>query len=183
MKHLHHPPIFANSRFQRIATAMALAFAAMATHAEALVAVSTISLDSAQKAMMESLRKCKAEGYRISVTIVDRSGVPVLTARADGAGPHTLDSSRRKAYTAASLRESTRKLAEIQAGSPELRHLGDMNESILLLAGGFPIKIGGDIVGGLGVGGAPGAKLDEACARAGLQAIGADLYESNTSTP
>ena len=51
-----------------------------------------------------------------------------------------------------------------------------MNESILILGGGFPIKINDEIVGGIGVGGAPGTKFDEACARAGLKSIGAELY-------
>ncbi len=48
-----------------------------------------------------------------------------------------------------------------------------MNESILILGGGLPVRIDGEFLGGIGVGGAPGAKLDEACARAGLSAIGA----------
>lgn len=163
--------------------APALLFITAASHAETWLSLPTISLDASQKAVAEALRKCQADGYRVSVTVVDRSGVPVLTARADGAGPHTLDSSRRKAYTAASLRETTRKLSEIQASSPELRALGEMNDSILLLAGGFPVKIGGEVVGAIGVGGAPGGPLDEACARAGLRAIGADAYESGVGNP
>jgi uncharacterized protein GlcG (DUF336 family) len=96
--------------------------------------------------------------------------------RGDGAGPHTVDSSRRKAYTAASLRQPTRKLAVMVANQPELAGVGRMNDSILLLGGGFPIRFKEDIVGGIGVGGAPGDTLDEACARAGLKAIGADLF-------
>lgn len=174
---------YPDSKLPRAAAALVLLLSAAPSHAETVVTVSSISLEAAQKAAAEVLRKCQSDGYRVSVTVVDRSGIPVLTARADGAGPHTLDSSRRKAYSAASLRESTRKLSEIQSGSPELRALGDMNESILLLAGGFPIKIGGDIVGGIGVGGAPGGKLDEACARAGLQAIGSDSYETGAGNP
>jgi uncharacterized protein GlcG (DUF336 family) len=142
--------------------------------ADSVVTVSQVSFEAAQKATTEALRQCQADGHRVSVTVVDVSGVVVLAARADGAGPHTLDSSRRKAYTAASLRQSTQYLAELAASSPELAGLRQMNESILLLGGGFPIKINGTVAGGIGVGGAPGAKLDEACARAGLQAIGAD---------
>ncbi len=48
-----------------------------------------------------------------------------------------------------------------------------MNASILILGGGLPIRMDGEVIGGIGVGGAPGAKLDEACARAGLATIGA----------
>ena len=173
-----HRAFFLSTRLLGASSALSLLAASALARAESLPTITHISLDLAQKASGEALRKCQTDGYRISVSVVDRSGVLVLAARSDGAGPHTVDSSRRKAYTAASLREPTQKLAEIASGSPDMRELGDMNESILLLGGGFPIKISGDVVGGLGVGGAPGAKLDEACARAGLQSIGADLYES-----
>jgi uncharacterized protein GlcG (DUF336 family) len=56
---------------------------------------------------------------------------------------------------------------------PTLQALRDMNPEILILGGGLPIEIGGEVVGGIGVGGAPGAHLDDACAQAGLDAIGA----------
>ena len=94
-------------------------------------------------------------------------------ALADGAGPNTIDSSRRKAYTAASLRRPTQWLAELIASKPEIRGLTEMNESILIVGGGLPIRLEGEVMGGIGVGGAPGAKLDEACAQAGLSSIGA----------
>jgi len=55
---------------------------------------------------------------------------------------------------------------------PTLQPLREMNPEILILGGGLPIDIGGDVVGGIGVGGAPGAHLDDACAQAGLDAIG-----------
>lgn len=173
----------ANKRLARCAAALTAMLSASGLHAETVLSVSTISLEAAQKAAAEALRKCQADSYRVAVTVVDRSGIPVLTVRGDGAGPHTLDSSRRKAYSAASLRESTRKLSQIQASAPELSALGGMNESILLLAGGFPIKVGGEVVGGIGVGGAPGGQLDEACARAGLQALGADPYDTGPGSP
>jgi uncharacterized protein GlcG (DUF336 family) len=56
---------------------------------------------------------------------------------------------------------------------PALQALRDINDQVLMLGGGFPIEIDGEIVGGIGVGGAPGAHLDDACAQAGLDAIGA----------
>jgi uncharacterized protein GlcG (DUF336 family) len=93
--------------------------------------------------------------------------------RADGAGSHTVESSRKKAYTTASLRRPTTELAEMVAKVPTLEALRDMNPEILILGGGLPIEISGEVVGGIGVGGAPGAHLDDACAQAGLDAIGA----------
>ena len=160
------------------AALLVLAGTAPGVSAANVVAVSHISLEAAQQAAAATLRKCQADGHGVSVTVTDAAGVTVITARADGAGPHTLDSSRRKAYTAASLRQPTQALAELAAGSASLAGLHDMNDSILLLGGGFPIKLNGTIVGAIGVGGAPGAKLDEACARAGLSAIGADAFDA-----
>jgi uncharacterized protein GlcG (DUF336 family) len=134
---------------------------------------STLPLQIATRAAAAALAKCRDQGHRVSVAVVDRGGVLKVLTRADGAGPHTIDSSRRKAYTAASLRRSTQELAELVASRPEIQGLRDMNASILILGGGLPIRMDGELVGGIGVGGAPGAKLDEACASAGLAAIGA----------
>jgi uncharacterized protein GlcG (DUF336 family) len=127
----------------------------------------------ASKAIQASLDACNKDGYRVSVSIVDRAGVLRAMARADGAGPHTVDSSKKKAYTAASLRRPTTELAELINKVPHLQALGKVNDQMLMLGGGLPIEIGGEIVGGIGVGGAPGAQLDDACAQAGLDAIGA----------
>jgi uncharacterized protein GlcG (DUF336 family) len=127
----------------------------------------------AGKAIQASLDACKKDGYRVSVSVVDRTGVLRAMTRADGAGPHTIDSSRKKAYTAASLRRPTTELAELINQVPTLQALREMNNDVLFLGGGLPIEIGGEIVGGIGVGGAPGAHLDDACAQAGLDAIGA----------
>jgi uncharacterized protein GlcG (DUF336 family) len=127
----------------------------------------------AGKAIQASVDACYKDGYRVSVSIVDRAGVLRAMARADGAGPHTVDSSRKKAYTAASLRRPTTELAELINRVPSLQALREMNDQVLMLGGGLPIEIGGEIVGGIGVGGAPGAHFDDACAQAGLDAIGA----------
>ena len=116
---------------------------------------------------------CKKDGYKVSVSVVDRAGVLRAMSRADGAGPHTVDSSRKKAYTAASLRRPTTELAELINKVPTLQALREMNDQVIILGGGLPIEIGGEVVGGIGVGGAPGAQLDDACAQAGLDAIGA----------
>ncbi len=104
---------------------------------------------------------------------VDRAGVLKVLMREDGAGPHTTDSSSKKAYTTASLRRPTSELAELINKMPTLQALREMNDRILILGGGLPIEIGGEVVGGIGVGGAPGTHLDDACAQAGLDSIGA----------
>lgn len=134
---------------------------------------SLLPLHLANKAIHAAMEACKKDGYRVTVSIVDRAGVLRAMGRADGAGPHTVDSSQKKAYTAASLRRPTSELAELIGKVPTLQALREMNDHILILGGGLPIDMGGDVVGGIGVGGAPGAHLDDACAEAGLDAIGA----------
>jgi uncharacterized protein GlcG (DUF336 family) len=148
-----------------------LVFPALAASDE-LPKESVLPLAMATKAVQAAMEACKKDGYRVSVSVVDRSGVLRAMGRADGAGPHTVESSRRKAYTAASLRRPTTELADLIGKVPTLQALRDMNGEILILGGGLPVEIGGDVVGGIGVGGAPGAHLDDACAQAGLDAIG-----------
>jgi len=140
--------------------------------ADELPKESLLPLSMATKAVQTALEACKKDGYRVSVSIVDRAGVLRAMGRADGAGSHTVDSSRKKAYTAASLRRPTTELAELIAKVQTLQSLREMNPEILILGGGLPIDISGYVVGGIGVGGAPGAHLDDACAQAGLDAIG-----------
>jgi len=137
-----------------------------------------LPLKMASQAADAALAQCRKDGYKVSVAVVDRGGVVRYQARDNGAGVHTIDSSRRKAYTSVSMGRPTQFFAELVSRVPNIQGIREMNDSILILGGGMPIKIEGEVVGGIGVGGAPGAKLDEACARAGLKAIGADLYES-----
>jgi uncharacterized protein GlcG (DUF336 family) len=134
-----------------------------------------LPLTLATKAAHAAVDQCLADGYRVTVTVVDRGGNIRAVLRQDGAGPHTVDSSRKKAYTSASMKQPTAKLAELVAKMPTVQGLQHMNEHILLLGGGLPIEIGGEVVGGIGVGGAPGGHLDAACALAGLTSIGAAL--------
>ena len=131
-----------------------------------------LPLALATKAAHAAVDKCLADGYRVSATVVDQGGNIRAVLRQDGAGPHTIDSSRKKAYTSASMQETTAKLAELVAKMPAVQGLQHMNDHMLLLGGGLPIKFGGQVVGGIGVGGAPGGHLDTACAQAGLSSIG-----------
>ena len=138
----------------------------------------SLPLNLAEKAASAALDKCEAGGYRVSVAVVDPGGNLKVLLRGDGAGPHTQDSSLKKAYTSASIRRSTSELADLITKIPSLQALRDMNDNILILGGGLPIKIGETVVGGIGVGGAPGADLDEACAQAGLDTLHSDTKKT-----
>jgi uncharacterized protein GlcG (DUF336 family) len=133
-----------------------------------------LPLDMAQQAANAAMAQCINDGYRVSVAIVARSGATKVLIRGDGAGPHTVGSSTGKAFTAASMGQPTAKLAALIDEKPALAGLRDMDPRLVILGGGLPIKIEGKLIGGIGVGGAPGGHLDAACAAAGLKAIGAE---------
>jgi uncharacterized protein GlcG (DUF336 family) len=126
-----------------------------------------LALDAASAA----LAQCQTDGYGVSVAVVDRGGVLKVLLRDDGTGPHTVTSSTRKSHTSASLGRPTAELAATVAGNAEVEGLRQMDPQILILAGGLPIVVNDVVVGGIGVGGAPGGQLDEACAQPGIDAI------------
>ncbi|HSB70271.1 MAG TPA: heme-binding protein [Candidatus Methylomirabilis sp.] len=130
-----------------------------------------LPLSLATEAAQAALAACEAKGFHISVAVTDQSGLVRVLLRDDRAGPHTLDSSMKKAYTATSLGLSTGRLTKIITEHPDATGLKHMNEKILIMQGGLPIKAGAEVIGGIGVGGTPGGGTDEACARAGLDKI------------
>jgi uncharacterized protein GlcG (DUF336 family) len=125
-----------------------------------------LAIEAAQAAMAA----CKAQGYAISVAVVDRTGNLKLLLVGDGAGALTPSLSRRKAYTAATRRVSTAELAK-QVAAPGAFNPTLYDRQLVALGGGAPIKAGDEMIGAIGVGGAPGGDKDEACANAGIAKI------------
>lgn len=146
----------------------------VSTFAQDLPTAPYLPLHMATQAAQSAVDACAAEGHNVSVAIVARSGETKATLRADNAGPHTIGSSTGKAFTSASMGRDTAGLAGFIGANPENGGLRDMDSRLVIQAGGLPIKIGGALVGGIGVGGAPSGAIDETCARAGLDAIGAE---------
>lgn len=154
-----------------LAPLSALVIAATA-HAAELPRQSYLPLELAQKAVNATLAKCEADGYSVSAAVLDRGGNLLSQSRHPSAGPHTVGSSQGKAFTSVSLGRPSGELASMIGEKPFLDGLRDMDSRLVILGGGLPIVINGERVGGIGVGGAPGGHLDEACAKAGLAAIG-----------
>lgn len=155
-------------------TLTALLLAPLSVAAQDLPTNPYLPLDMAQTAAETALNACSAKGHNVSVTIVARSGVTKVLLRADNAGPHTVGSSMGKAFTSASMGRETAGLAGFIGSNPANDGLRDMDKRMVIQAGGLPIRIGGALVGGIGVGGAPSGDIDAACARAGLDEIGAE---------
>lgn len=129
-----------------------------------------ISLALAEEAAEAAIMHCRGDGFRVTVTVVDRAGRIKAVLRDDGTGPHTLDTSRRKAYTSASFRISTTDFTRLVETNPAAANLKDI-EGVIAVGGGLPIKAGDEVIGAIGVGGAPGGDRDEACAQAGINRI------------
>jgi len=111
------------------------------------------------------------QGYRETAAVLDADGATIVTLRGDGAGIHTLDSAHDKAYTSVSFKNDTLALAERAKGENSIAPLAKLPH-VMFLGGGIVIKLNDEIIGAIGAAGAPGAKLDDDCARAGWTKFG-----------
>jgi uncharacterized protein GlcG (DUF336 family) len=145
-----------------------------AAGADATFTVRVLTPETALKAAQAALKKCRDGGYQVAVAVVERTGVVQVLLRDRFAGPHTPDLAAAKAYTAASFRTGTSELAEAtQPGRTQsgIRH----RPGVAAVGGGKMIEAGGSLLGAIGVSGAPGAREDDACAEAGIEAIREDI--------
>jgi uncharacterized protein GlcG (DUF336 family) len=129
----------------------------------------SIAMTMAQTA----IASCKNNGYAISVTVVGRSGELIVQVRGDDTGPHTLENSFRKAYTARTFRVPSGEIVARLKNDPTfaLIHLSN----VIANQGGLPVKFGEETIGGIGASGAPAGEKDEACVKAGLDKIADQL--------
>jgi uncharacterized protein GlcG (DUF336 family) len=149
--------------------AVAVLFATQ-TCAQGLLPTHRISAEMAAQAVEAAVAKCASQGYAETAVLVDVDGVRQAVLRGDRTGSHTLDSAYQKAYTAASFKNDTSALVERSKTVPGFSNLFTL-PNLLLFGGGLVIKLGDEVVGAIGAAGAPGADLDDACARAGLDKI------------
>ena len=152
------------------ASALALSLIATAAGAQAVRTEKNISLELANQIAAATVASCSAAGYNVAAAVVDRAGSLRALQRADNAGPHTLSSSQAKAYTSASAKNTTLAMMENAQKNPAAANLVYM-PGFLLLGGGVPIKVGNEVIGAVGVGGAPGGHLDEKCAMDALEKV------------
>lgn len=128
----------------------------------------TVSLALANRLADAAIASCRAIGRETVVAVVDRGGNLVTLQRGDDIGPHNTLAARRKAFTAVSTKTATAALAERAATDPTSRNLLTIPELLLLLGGGVPLNVDGDVIGGIGVAGSGGVTNDERCATAAI---------------
>lgn len=139
--------------------------------ADGLIGTHRLSAMMASEAVAAAVAACAAQSYSETAVLVDADGVTQAVLRGDGTGAHTLDSAHDKAFTAATFKSDTLALVERAATQPTPSALFARLPHLLLFGGGVVIKSGDEVVGAIGAAGAPGANLDDGCARAGLAKI------------
>lgn len=130
-----------------------------------------LPLDTAERLARAAIEQCRKDGWQVGVAVVDAAGVPRVLLRDDKAGPHTVDTAGGKAYTAASLGFPSGHMAQVSASEPAMAALRHMHPKMVLLGGGLPLIVGGERVGAIGISGAPGSQLDEACAQKAIDRV------------
>lgn len=160
------------TRFALLGAALgALTLGSSAAAAQELITQKALSLDVALAIAQGALQQCRADGYHVSVTIVDGAGMVKVQMHDDGAGPHTMDFSRKKAYSAFTFKRTSADTGKAWAANPPAPNITDAVGT----AGGVPIRAGNEVIGAVGVSGAPGGEKDEACSNAGIAKVASKL--------
>jgi uncharacterized protein GlcG (DUF336 family) len=154
--------------------AAAALLAAFCTPADAeLLARKDLSMETALTIATTAIETCKGQGYRVSATVVGRNGEILVQLRGDNTGPHTIENSFRKAYTARTFRVPSGEIVERLKKDPSLCLIHLTN--VIANQGALPIKVGDEVIGAAGASGAPGGEKDEACVKAGIDKVADQL--------
>ncbi len=157
---------------RRLAIAVCLTALATASASaqDGLVTYRSMTPEVALDLARAALASCQKSGFQVAVAVVDRFGVTQVMLRDRFAGPHTPPTATGKAWTAVTFRTNTTELIALTQpgmGQAGLRNL----PGAVVLGGGIMVEAGGTMVGAVGVSGAPGGDADDACAKAGIDAI------------
>jgi uncharacterized protein GlcG (DUF336 family) len=137
-------------------------------NAQGLVSQRNLSLGMAKAIAEATLAECKSKGFNTAAVVVDRAGQVMVILRDEQATAQQAEMARRKAYTARMFRTSTLEFQK-RTADPSLaaqRQVAD----ILALGGGVPIKVGDEVIGGVGSSGS-NQEGDDACAKAGVAKV------------
>jgi uncharacterized protein GlcG (DUF336 family) len=157
-----------NFRFVVLSAIALLATGSTMVLSQEIIMQKALSLDMAQAITQRALEQCRADGFHVSISVVDSSGLLKTFARDDGAGPATIDVSRREAYTALIFRRTSAETAKAWAGMSPVPNI----EGTIGVGGGVPIKAGNEVIGAIGISGASGGdNAEETCANAGIAKV------------
>jgi len=137
--------------------------------AQAPVVEKNVSTAMAMAIIQGTMEQCKKDGYKVSVTVVDKAGNVFAQVRGDGTNPHTMEFSRLKAYTARTRNQTSAEFMKL-TDKPESAYLKQI-PGVVAVAGAVPLKAGNETIGAVGASGAPGGDKDEACVLAGIAKV------------
>jgi uncharacterized protein GlcG (DUF336 family) len=154
-------------------TAIGLASVLASPASAQLLNEKSLSAAMAMTIAQTALETCTKQGYHVSVHVLGRNGETLVEGSGDGAQPHTMESSQRKAYTSSTFRIPSGEFVQRVKDNPTTGavHLS----GIIAAQGALPIKVGDEVIGAVGVSGAPGGEKDEACSKAGLDKVADQL--------
>jgi len=137
--------------------------------AQAPLVEKNVSMAMSLAIIQGTLEQCAKDGYKVSVTIVDKAGNVAASVRGDGTNPHTMEFSRLKAYTARTRGQTSLEFMKLTS-DPAMTYLRQI-PNVVAVGGGVPIKVGNEVIGAAGASGAPGGEKDEACILAGIAKV------------
>jgi uncharacterized protein GlcG (DUF336 family) len=157
-----------------VITTICLAFmgSTSTSFAQGLITEHVLPSDMAETIARGAIDQCRSMGFHISVSVIDSSGLLKAFLRDEDTGPHTINLSRAKAYTALTLASRFATSGEFATdrnstlGSPMTNI-----EGVVGIAGGVPIRVGKEVIGAVGSSGAVGGANDEICAKAGIAKV------------
>ena len=133
----------------------------------------SIDIATAERAVDAAAKKAAELGLKMCIAITDESGDLKAFRRMDGAPKLSIRIAEDKAYTAASFGLPTHVWFDFIKNDPPLLHGITHTPRLIVFGGGFPIVLEGEVVGAIGLSGGH-YNQDMECARAALQAIGAE---------
>src|SRR3954464_13991611 len=128
-----------------------------------------VSMAMAMAIIQGTIEQCTRDGYKVSVTVVDKAGNVAASLRGDGTNPHTMEFSRMKAYTSRTRGQTSLEFMKLTS-DPANAYLRQIPGTVAV-GGGVPIKAGNEVIGGVGASGAPGGEKDEVCVLAGIAKV------------
>jgi len=150
-----------------------LACVLASTASAQLLARKDLSMATSLTIAQTAIATCNGQGYKVSATVVGRNGEVLVQLRGDGTGPHTVENSFKKAYTSRTFRIPSGEMEERLKKNPAMgaQYLTGFTTG----RGALPVMVGEDVIGAVGVSGAPGGEKDEACVKAGIDKVADQL--------
>jgi uncharacterized protein GlcG (DUF336 family) len=128
-----------------------------------------LSADGEAQMVLAAQKACRAQGYRVAVAITDRHGLIRALLTDDGVGALDIASATHKAKSAAVTGRPTAFLAKLpKEAQAYIDLIKSVEPDVVQIGGGMPLIVDGQVMGGIGIGGAPNGEADELCAQAAI---------------